>query len=46
VCAWLFHVGVLGTMAIVFPYPLSGVAYLAFFPLDRWLARATRRTSA
>jgi Vitamin K-dependent gamma-carboxylase len=44
-CAWLFHVGVLGTMAIVFPYPLSGVAYLAFFPIERWFARATRRRS-
>lgn len=42
-CAWLFHVGVLGTMAIVFPYPLSGVAYLAFFPIERWFDRATRR---
>jgi hypothetical protein len=44
-CAWLFHVGVLGTMAIVFPYPLSGVAYLAFFPIERWFASATRRRS-
>jgi hypothetical protein len=43
--AWLFHLGVLATMAIVFPYPLSGVAFLAFFPLERWFARATRRTS-
>jgi hypothetical protein len=44
-CAWLFHLGVLGTMAIVFPYPLSGVAFLAFFPVERWFARATRRRS-
>jgi hypothetical protein len=44
-CAWLFHLGVLGTMAIVFPYPLSGAAFLAFFPLERWFARATRRRS-
>jgi hypothetical protein len=44
-CAWLFHVGVLATMAIVFPYPLSGVAYLAFFPIERWFARATGRRS-
>ena len=44
-CAWLFHLGVLGTMAIVFPYPLSGAAFLAFFPLERWLARATRRAA-
>jgi len=32
-------------MAIVFPYPLSGVAYLAFFPIERWFARATRPRS-
>lgn len=44
-CAWLFHLGVLGTMAIVFPYPLSGAAFLAFFPVERWFARATRRGS-
>jgi hypothetical protein len=41
--AWLFHLGVLGTMAIAFPYPLSGVAFLAFFPLERWLEAARRR---
>jgi hypothetical protein len=45
VCAWLFHLGVLATMAIVFPYPLSGVAFLAFFPVERWAARATPRRS-
>jgi len=37
VCAWLFHAGVLALMAIAFPYPLSGVAFLAFFPLERAL---------
>jgi hypothetical protein len=45
--AWAFHVGVLLTMAIGFPYPLSGVAYAAFFPVERVLAwkrlRALRR---
>ncbi len=30
---WLFHVGVLMTMAILFPYPLVG---LAFLPLFNW----------
>ncbi len=35
--AWLFHLGVLATMAIAFPYPLSGVAFLAFFPVEQWL---------
>jgi Vitamin K-dependent gamma-carboxylase len=37
VCAWSFHVGVLALMAIAFPYPLSGCAFLAFFPLERGL---------
>lgn len=34
-CAWAFHAGVLALMAIAFPYPLSGVAFLAFFPVER-----------
>jgi hypothetical protein len=34
--AWLFHLGVAGLMAIVFPYPLTGCAFLCFFPLERW----------
>jgi hypothetical protein len=38
VAAWLFHVGVLASMAIVFPYPLSGCAFLSLFPLERWRA--------
>jgi hypothetical protein len=33
--AWLFHVGVLATMAIVFPYPLFGVAFAPFFAVER-----------
>jgi hypothetical protein len=36
--AWLFHVGVLASMAIVFPYPLSGCAFFSLFPLERWRA--------
>jgi hypothetical protein len=48
-CAWLFHAGVLALMAIAFPYPLSGCAFAAFFPLERafdalrrrWRARAS-----
>jgi hypothetical protein len=45
VSAWLFHAGVLALMAIAFPYPLSGVAFLSFFPLERWraLGAAARR---
>jgi hypothetical protein len=35
IAAWLFHVGVLALMAIVFPYQLSGVAFAPFFRLER-----------
>lgn len=48
-CAWLFHAGVLALMAIAFPYPLSGCAFLAFFPLERASAAVRRwrlRTSS
>jgi len=44
--AWCFHLGVLLTMAIFFPYPLSGVAFAPFFHLERpagWLPNAARR---
>jgi hypothetical protein len=46
--AWLFHVGVLATMAILFPYQLLG---LAFLPLLHWdakpvVARVERWTKA
>jgi hypothetical protein len=44
--AWAFHLGVLATMAIAFPYPLSGVAFLAFFPVERWLEAAQRHWRA
>jgi hypothetical protein len=32
---WLFHVGVLATMAIAFPYPLCGIAFASFFAAER-----------
>lgn len=38
--AWAFHLGVLLMMSIAFVYQLSGFAYLAFFPLERWLSRS------
>lgn len=41
--AWAFHVGVLALMAIVFAYPLSGVAFAPFFRLERLAAAAERR---
>jgi hypothetical protein len=38
--AWSFHAGVVVLMAIVFHYPLAGVGYVSFFPVealhDRW----------
>jgi hypothetical protein len=46
---WLFHLGVLALMAIGFPYPLFGFAFLPFFEIDklryskrapRWLQKA------
>ena len=43
VAAWLFHVGVLALMAILFPYQLSGVGFAPFFPLER-IARPMSRT--
>jgi hypothetical protein len=33
--AWLFHVGVLALMAIVFPYQLSLIAYASLFEVER-----------
>lgn len=41
--AWGFHVGTVALMAIVFPYPLLGVAYAPLFAVER-LARRPRVT--
>ncbi len=41
--AWTFHVGVLASMAIVFAYPLSGVAFAPFFRLEVLVDRLARR---
>lgn len=46
VSAWLFHVGVLVLMAIAFAYPLSGCAFLAFFPLERAFSALQERLRA
>jgi hypothetical protein len=35
--AFGFHAGVSVLMAIVFPYPLLGVAFLSFFAPEKWL---------
>ena len=35
--AWLFHLGVLALMAILFIYPLTGIAYASFgHPEELW----------
>jgi hypothetical protein len=44
--AWLFHLGVVASMLIVFPYPLSGCAFLCLFPLERALAHPRARALA
>lgn len=33
--AWLFHLGVLASMAILFPYALTGIQFAPFLPLER-----------
>lgn len=50
VMAWGFHAGVVALMAIVFPYPLSFIAYAPLFrcerPIDWLIARVRRRRAA
>jgi hypothetical protein len=41
-----FHVGVLATMAIAFPYPLSGVAFASFFRCEQLWERTPLRRLA
>jgi hypothetical protein len=36
--AWCFHVGVLALMAVLFPYPLCGIAFASMLPVERLLA--------
>lgn len=38
--AWVFHVGVLAVMAVLFPYPLSGVAFASMLPVESLVVRA------
>lgn len=42
--AWAFHVGILVLMAISFPYPLTGVAYVCLFRAERVVGPVLRRT--
>ena len=41
--AWLFHVGVLLMMWIVFPYPLAGLAFLPLLPVELVAPEIRRR---
>jgi hypothetical protein len=41
--AWAFHVGILALMAIVFAYPLSGVAFASLFAVERLVGGAGLR---
>jgi hypothetical protein len=47
--AWLFHLGVLALMAIMFPYQVFGFAYLSMIRVERWsdaTVRVARRRRA
>jgi hypothetical protein len=44
--AWVFHVGVVALMWIVFPYQLSGVAYAPLMHPERVVAAVCRRRKA
>jgi len=45
--AWGFHLGVLLSMAIAFPYPLSGVAFASMFECEKlWNVRRLGRLRA
>ncbi|PRQ07585.1 HTTM domain-containing protein [Enhygromyxa salina] len=35
VAAWVMHLGILAAMGIAFPYPISGIAFASFLPLER-----------
>jgi hypothetical protein len=43
--AWCFHLAILGVMAVLFPYPLSGVAFASMLPVERLAAWRPRRRS-
>lgn len=42
--AWVFHITVLLTMAVLFPYPLFGIAFASMLPVER-LRRQRSRAS-
>ena len=41
--SWLLHIGIIALMGILFPYPVLGVAYACFFPVERLGQRFARR---
>lgn len=41
--AWVFHIGVVALMAIVFAYPLSAIAFAPLFRLERLTGLVPRR---
>lgn len=44
--AWCFHVAVLAVMAILFPYPLTGIAFASMLPVERLGAGLRSRAGA
>ncbi|MGH1493546.1 MAG: HTTM domain-containing protein [Acidimicrobiales bacterium] len=44
--AWLMHLGILGLMFIVFPYPLFGLAFAPLYELERLAPNSIRKTSS
>ena len=36
---WAMHKGIAVVMGIIFPFPISGLAYVCFFPVDVWVAK-------
>ncbi|HEX7094567.1 MAG TPA: HTTM domain-containing protein, partial [Acidimicrobiales bacterium] len=49
VAAWLFHAGVLAVMAILFVYPLTGIAFASMLrpeALLRWMGAKVRRAAS
>jgi hypothetical protein len=44
--AWLFHAGILLLMAIVFAYPLTGIAFACLYPVERPVERLAARRRA
>lgn len=40
--AWTFHLGILAIMAILFPYPIAGIAFAPFFQVEKLRLPALR----